>query len=107
VHQKVYVIGHERPCNERLQTRYLLQSHGYDFRYALARVNQLSRREIDPILKASKQPARIYARSLLCHRAILELGMTAVAGSKLLGISQPADNQQQRLELHRIINKTI
>jgi hypothetical protein len=63
---------------------------GYDFRYAFTRVVQFNGLEIDQILKASKQPARVYARSLLCHWAILELGMTAAAVSKLLGIIQPA-----------------
>ena len=42
------------------------------------------------ILKPGKQPARVSARSLLCHWAIRSLGMTAVAVSKLLGISRSA-----------------
>jgi hypothetical protein len=50
-----------------LETRYLLQSQGYDFRYALARVAQLTGLETEQILKPGKQPARVYARSLLCH----------------------------------------
>ena len=61
-----------------------------DFGYALRRVAQLSGLEAEQILKAGKQPARLYARSLLCHWAVHRLGMTAVAVSKLLGISQPA-----------------
>jgi hypothetical protein len=73
-----------------LQAHYQLQSQGYDFRYALERVAQLSGLETERILKASKQPDRVFARSLLCHWAIRELGLTAVAVSKLLGISQPA-----------------
>jgi hypothetical protein len=76
--------------NEQLQAHYQLQSQGYDFRYALERVAQLSGLETERILKASKQPDRVFARSLLCHWAIRELGLTAVAVSKLLGISQPA-----------------
>jgi REP element-mobilizing transposase RayT len=52
---------------ERLEARYLLQSQGYDFAYALRRVAQLSGVEAEQILKAGKQPARLYARSLLCH----------------------------------------
>jgi hypothetical protein len=44
----------------------------------------------EQILKPGKQPARVYARSLLYHWAIRRLGMTAVAVPKLLGISQPA-----------------
>jgi REP element-mobilizing transposase RayT len=76
--------------NEQLQARYLMQSRGYDFQYALRRVSQLSGLEAEQILKAGKQPARLYARSLLCYWAIRSLGMTAVAVSKLLGISQSA-----------------
>jgi putative transposase len=52
-------------------------------------VAQLSGLEACQILKAGKQPARLYARSLLCHWAIRRLGMTAVVVSKFLGISQP------------------
>jgi putative transposase len=53
-------------------------------------VAQLSVLEIDQILKASKQPTRVYARSLLCHWAIQDLRMTAGAMAELLGISQSA-----------------
>jgi hypothetical protein len=61
-----------------------------DFGYALRRVAQTSGLKAEQILKAGKQPARLYASSLLCHWAIHRLGLTAVAVSKLLGISQPA-----------------
>ena len=67
-----------------------MQSSGYDFQYALRRVCQLSGLEAEQILKAGKQLARLYARSLLCYWAIRSFGMTAVAVSKLLGISQSA-----------------
>jgi putative transposase len=76
--------------DEQLEARYRLHSQGYDFRYALGRVAELTGLETGQILKPGKQPARVYARSLLCHWAIRSLGMTAVAVSKLLGISQPA-----------------
>ena len=74
----------------RTDTRYLLDSQGYDFGYALSRVAQLSGLEADQVLKPGKQPTRLYARSLLCHWATRSLGMTAVAVSKLLKITQPA-----------------
>jgi hypothetical protein len=73
-----------------LEARYLLQTQGYDFGYVLSRVAQLTGLETEQILKPGKQPARVFARSLLCHWAIRSLGMTAVAVSKLLGISQSA-----------------
>jgi len=76
--------------DEQLEARYLLESQGYDFGYALARVAQLTGLEPDQILKPGKQADRLYARSLICHWAIHDLRLTAVAVSKLLGISQPA-----------------
>jgi hypothetical protein len=76
--------------NEDLEACYLLQSQGNDFRYAVERVAQLSGLEADNILKPGKQPARLYARSLLFYWAIRRLGMAAVAVSKLLGISPSA-----------------
>jgi REP element-mobilizing transposase RayT len=76
--------------NEQLEARYRLKSQGYDFGYALARVAQHSGLGAEHILTAGKQPARLYARSLLCHWAIRSLGMTTVAVSKLLGISPSA-----------------
>ena len=76
--------------DEQLEARYMLQSQGYDFRYTLARVAQLTGLETDQILNPDKQADRLYARSLLCHWAIHDLRMTAVAVSKLLGISLPA-----------------
>jgi hypothetical protein len=81
------VLSHQ---NEQLEARYLLKAQGYDFGYALARVVQLSGVEAEHILRASKQPVRLYARSLLCHWAIHSLGMTAAAVSKLPGITPSA-----------------
>jgi putative transposase len=75
--------------DEQLETRYRLHSQ-YDFRYALGRVAELTGVETAQILKPGKQPARVYARSLLCHWAIRSLGMTTVAVSKMLEIRRPA-----------------
>jgi len=76
--------------DEQLEAGYRLQSQGYDFGYALSRVAQITGLETEQILKRGKQAARVYARSLICHWAIRSLGMTAVAVSRLLGISQSA-----------------
>jgi hypothetical protein len=73
-----------------LEARYRLQSQGYDFGYAPAGVARLIGLQAEQILKPGKQPVRIYARSLLCYWFIRELSMTAMAVSKLLGISQSA-----------------
>jgi putative transposase len=42
-----------------------------------------------PILIPGKQPQRAHAKSLACYEAVRELGMTAVAISRLLGITYP------------------
>jgi hypothetical protein len=68
----------------------MLQSQGYGFGYALTQVASLTGLETDQIPKPGKQADRLYARSLICHWAIHDLRMTALALSKLLGISQPA-----------------
>jgi hypothetical protein len=41
------------------------------------------------ILISGKQPQRAQARNLACYWAVRELGMTAVAISRLLGITYP------------------
>jgi hypothetical protein len=40
------------------------------------------------ILIPGKQPQRAHAKSLACYEAVRELGMTAVAVARLLGITQ-------------------
>ena len=61
-----------------------------DFLKRLETILTATQTPFKQILKPGKQPARVSARSLLCHWAIRSLGMTAVAVSKLLGISQSA-----------------
>jgi hypothetical protein len=46
--------------NVRKLARCLLQSQGYDFRYILSLVAQLSGLEIDQSRKVSKQPVLVY-----------------------------------------------
>jgi len=46
---------------------------------------------------AGKQRQHVQARSLLCFWAVREIGMTEVALSKVLHISQPADGHGRRI----------
>ena len=73
-----------------MKRRYWPQAQGYDFQKVVARVAELSGLDAEQILMAGKQPQRVRARSLVCHWAVAELGMTAVAVGKLLGITQSA-----------------
>jgi hypothetical protein len=42
------------------------------------------------VRKPGNQPLRLKARSLVCYRAVRELGMSGTSVSELLGIGQPA-----------------
>ena len=75
---------------ENCKRRYALQTQGYDFREVVRRVGELFELDADAILIPGKQPRRAHARGLACYWAVRELGMTAVAVARWLGISQPA-----------------
>jgi hypothetical protein len=47
-------------------------------------------KKIGDLLHSGKQPEYVRARSLLCYGSIRELGMTPVAVSEMIGISQSA-----------------
>ena len=53
----------------------------------MSQVFEVAREEV---LSPGKQRYRVKARSVLCFRAVQELGMTATALAKELSISQPA-----------------
>ena len=42
------------------------------------------------VRKPGNQPLRVKTRSLVCYRAVRELGMSGTSVNELLGIGQPA-----------------
>ena len=79
-----------KEAEERLERRYALEAKGYDFDQVIQRVAQVLNMEVSDVLKRSKDPHTVKARSLLCFWANRELGMTTVDISHHLKVSQSA-----------------
>lgn len=77
-------------ANDRLERRYALEAKGYDFGQVVQRVAQVMNMNVSDVLKRSKDPQTVMARSLLCFWANRELGMTTVEISHRLKVSQSA-----------------
>jgi hypothetical protein len=77
-------------ANDRLERRYALEAKGYDFGQVVQRVAQVMNMNVSNVLKRSKDPQTVMARSLLCFWANRELGMTTVEISHRLKVSQSA-----------------
>jgi REP element-mobilizing transposase RayT len=75
---------------ERMGRRHRLEAAGIDIEKAIERAACIFETDADRIRKPGKEPARVRARSVVCHWAVEELGMTTVAVSKVLGICPSA-----------------
>ena len=79
-----------KEAEDRLERRYALEAKGYDFDQVIERVTQVLNMNVSDVLKRSKDPQTVKARSLLCFWANRELGMTTVEISHRLKVSQSA-----------------
>ena len=79
-----------KEADDRLERRYALEAKGYDFEQVVERVAQVMNMNASDVLKRSKDPQTVKARSLLCFWANRELGMTTVEISHRLKLSQSA-----------------
>jgi REP element-mobilizing transposase RayT len=79
-----------KEAEDRLERRYALEAKGYDFNQVIERVAQVLNLNVSDVLKRSKDPNTVKARSLLCFWANRELGMTTVDISHRLKVSQSA-----------------
>ena len=79
-----------KEAEDRLERRYALEVKGYDFDQVIERVAQVLNMNVSDVLKRSKDPQTVKARSLLCFWANRELGMTTVEISHRLKVSQSA-----------------
>ena len=79
-----------KEAEDRLERRYALEAKGYDFDQVIERVAQVLNMNVSDVLKRSKDPQTVKARSLLCFWANRELGMTTVEISHRLKVSQSA-----------------
>lgn len=79
-----------KQAEDRLERHYALEAKGYNFKQVVKRVAQVMNMSVSDVLKRSKDPQTVEARSLLCFWANRELGMTTVEISHLLKVSQSA-----------------
>ena len=81
-----------KEAHEQLTDRQHYQTAGFGLEELTNLVAGLL--DIDPsqIKVAGKQPEKVRARSLFCYWAVRELGFTATALAREMGISQPAVN---------------
>lgn len=79
-----------KEAEDRLERRYVLEARGYDFKQVVERVAQVMNMKVSDVLKRSKDPKTVKARSLLCFWANRELGITTVEISRRLKVSQSA-----------------
>ena len=75
---------------ESLERKYSLASEGYDINRLAERVAEVFSITPEEIFKPGKQPIRVKARSLLCHWATRELGMTMTELAQRFKMTQPA-----------------
>jgi chromosomal replication initiation ATPase DnaA len=73
-----------------LETIYELKSQGYNIEKVEKRVMEILGVQKDVIYSKRRRKIQVAARSLLCYWAVCELGLTATALAKRLGMTQPA-----------------
>lgn len=79
-----------KAADESLERKYRLASEGYDLNRLVDRVAEIFSIEPEEIFQPGKQPIKVKARSLLCHWAAHELGMTMTELARRLNVTQPA-----------------
>ena len=82
------VAGILARVQERFDRKYELKRLGYDLNRVAARVCDIFQLEED-ILSNGKQQRRVKARSLVCYRAVRELGISLTDLAQRLKLSVP------------------
>ncbi|ORJ52414.1 transposase [Geothermobacter hydrogeniphilus] len=77
-------------ADEQLEQRTRYQKQGVTFDSLLQLITEHFAVTRDDLLSASKRPAHVRARSLLCYWAVRELGMTVTEVARKVGMTQPA-----------------
>ena len=82
-----------KKAQERLEHQYQLKSKGLTVDHLAQRVADMMGVKIEQVWQRGKHPQTVKARSLLCYWAVRELGISATALAKRIGITQPAISQ--------------
>ncbi len=79
-----------KEADETLERKYKLLSEGFDIDRLADRAAAIFSIKPDEIFQPGKQPVKVKARSLLCHWATRELGMSMTELAKIFEMTQPA-----------------
>jgi len=85
-----FVLEVLRVSEERLERKYRLKSQGYDVERLARYVGSLFEMEPEDVLSPGKYRQAVKARSVFCYWAVRELGDSATALARRLGLTQPA-----------------
>jgi len=79
-----------RQADEQLEKSYRLKSEGFTIDDVAERVAKVMDLPLEIVREKSRRPPVVQARSLLCHWASKELGMSMTEIANQLGLTQPA-----------------
>ena len=82
-----------KKAQEQRQRQYQLEADGFNIDQVAQRVAAILGVKCEQVWKKGKHPQIVKARSLLCYWAVRELGISATALARRIGISQPAISQ--------------
>jgi len=85
-----FVLEVLKAADEQFDRKYRLKAKGYNLERLTRMVASLFEMEPEHIYSQGKYPRIVKARSLFCYWAVRELGVSATALAKKLGLSQPA-----------------
>lgn len=85
-----YVLEVLSASEEEFDRNYLLKAQGYSLDVLAHRLSELFDMKPEDIFSPGKYRKTVKTRSVFCYWAVRELGETATAIAKKLGISQPA-----------------
>jgi putative transposase len=74
--------------NERMERRFQLREHGYDFEKVIRRISELFSLSRQDIINPSQQRKRVMARSVLCYWMTREIGASGAELSQILRMGQ-------------------
>jgi len=85
-----FVLAVLEASAEHLRRQERVQRQGRDLAWLAQQVAPVFGLAPDEIYRTSKRPRRVAARSVFCYFAVRDLGVTATAVARRLGLSQPA-----------------
>ncbi len=85
-----FVLDVLNAAEEHLQRQERLQRQGCDLGWLARQVATVFGIKPEDIYRTGKRPPLVAARSVFCHWAVRELGLTATAVARKLGLTQPA-----------------